>query len=142
MKPRPGTAEIRHTPLLPYRTVTLPPCEGTVCRPAPPRSQSTPGRGAPVGGVCVAALAGTGLGEGGADEGCCVTDGEGLVEALAVGEACVGPGLPACQAGGVSMTTGAERAAGGLWLVDPTTNWTVARTAVTLAAVHDSHMSR
>lgn len=40
------------------------------------------------------------------------------------------------------MTTGAERATGGLWLVDPTTNWTVASTAVTLAAVHDSHMSR
>lgn len=141
-KPRPGTAEIRHTPRLRYRTVTLPPCEGTVCRPAPPCWQSTPDRGALVRGASGEALAGVGLGEGAADEGRCTTVGEGLVDALAVGEARSGPGLPACQAGGVSMTTGAERATGGLWLVDPTTNWTVASTAVTLAAVHDSHMSR
>lgn len=40
------------------------------------------------------------------------------------------------------MTTGADRATGGVCLVEPTTNWTVPSTAVTLAAVHDSHMSR
>lgn len=48
----------------------------------------------------------------------------------------------ACQAGGVSTTMGADRATGGVCLVEPTTNWTVASTAVTLAAVHDSHMSK
>lgn len=142
LKPRLGIAEIRHTPLLPYRTVTLPPCEGTVCRPAPPCSQST-GLGAPARGVPVEAFAGVGLGEG---EGRCVNVGEGLAEAAADGdgdgETCSGDGLPASQAGGVSMTTGADRATGGVCLVDPTTNWTVASTAVTLAAVHDSHMSR
>lgn len=113
-----------------------------MCTPAPPCAQSTSDRGALVRGASDEALAGAGLGEGGADEGDCVTVGEGLGEALAVGEARSGPGLPACQAGGVSMTTGAERATGGWCLVDPTTNWTVASTAVTLAAVHDSHMSR
>ncbi|RSS61524.1 hypothetical protein EF918_31750 [Streptomyces sp. WAC06614] len=29
-KPRPGMAEMRHTPRPPKRTVALPPCEGTV----------------------------------------------------------------------------------------------------------------
>ncbi|AWZ17590.1 hypothetical protein DRB96_42300 [Streptomyces sp. ICC1] len=48
----------------------------------------------------------------------------------------------ASQAGGVSTTTGADLATGGVCLVEPTTNWTVPSTAVTLAAVHDSHMSR
>lgn len=140
LKPGLGTAEIRHTPRAPYRTVTLPPCDGTVCRPAPPCSQSTPVLGALVPGAPDEALAREGVA--GEEEGGCVSVGEGLAEAVAVGEAWSGAWLPACQAGGVSMTTGAERATGGVCLVDPTTNWTVARTAVTLAAVHDSHMSR
>lgn len=140
LKPVLGTAEIRHTPRLPYRTVTLPPCEGTVCRPAPPCSQSTPLFGALVPGLPDEALAGEGVA--GEEEGRCVTEGEGLAEAVAAGEAWSGAWLPVSQAGGVSMTTGAERATGGECLVDPTTNWTVASTAVTLAAVHDSHMSR
>ncbi len=40
------------------------------------------------------------------------------------------------------MTVGADRATGGVCLVVPTTNWTVTSTAVTLVAVHDSHMNR
>lgn len=59
------------------------------------------------------------------------------------GDGVPGEGLwPACHAGGVSMTTGADRATGGVWRVVPTTNRTVPSTAATLAAVHDSHMSR
>ncbi|KMO94382.1 hypothetical protein ACS04_29940 [Streptomyces roseus] len=138
MKPRSGTAEIRHTPRLPYRTVTLPPCEGTVYRPAPPSAQSTPPFGAPVRGAPAEALAGVGEAAGG--EGRCDTGGEGLADALGAGA--LGDGVVACHAGGVSMTVGAERATGGVCRVEPTTNWTVASTAVTLAAVHDSHMSR
>lgn len=139
LKPRLGIAEIRHTPLLPYRTVALPPCEGTVCRPAPPCSQSTAGFGAAVRGGAEEVLAG----EGAAAEGegrCVVTVGEGLADGL--GDTGSGDGLPASQAGGVSMTIGADRATGGVCRVEPTTNWTVASTAVTLAAVHDSHRSR
>ncbi|MCC0093785.1 hypothetical protein K7B10_03065 [Streptomyces flavotricini] len=134
MKPRSGTAEIRHTPRLPYRTVTLPPCEGTVYKPAPPSAQSTE----LFEGLVRGALAGVaGAAEG---DGFCVTEGEGLADAL--GDGVLGAGVPACHAGGVSMTVGAERATGGVCRVEPTTNWTVASTAVTLAAVHDSHMSR
>ncbi|KJY16394.1 hypothetical protein ADK53_07780 [Streptomyces sp. WM6373] len=137
MKPRLGIAEIRHTPRLPYRTVTLPPCEGTVYRPAPPSSQSTL-RGAAVLGAPDVAL--TGVGAAVVGEGRCEAVGEGLAET--VGDGVSAGGLPACQAGGVSMTVGADRATGGVCRVEPTTNWTVASTAVTLAAVHDSHMSR
>lgn len=43
---------------------------------------------------------------------------------------------------GESKTVGAERATGGVGLVEPTTKWTVRITAVTLAAVQVSHMSR
>ncbi|MFF3013259.1 hypothetical protein [Streptomyces sp. NPDC057939] len=50
--------------------------------------------------------------------------------------------VTASQAGGDSTTVGAERATGGVCRVEPTTNWTVASTAVTLVAVHDSHMNR
>lgn len=135
LKPRSGTAEIRHTPRLPYRTVTLPPCEGTVYRPAPPPSQSTV-FGAATRGVSGEAL--TGARDAAEGEGRCV--GEGL--AVSVGDGALGDGVPACHAGGVSMTVGADRATGGVCLVEPTTNWTVRSTAVTLAAVHDSHMSR
>ncbi|MFF7300089.1 hypothetical protein ACN6AT_30630 [Streptomyces sp. JL4002] len=139
LKPRLGMAEIRHTPRLPYRTVTLPPWEGTVCSPAPPSSQSTDVRGA-----VDRELTAEALGEPGVEalgEGFCVAVGDGLAEG--VGDAGSGDGLcPASQAGGVSMTMGADRATGGECRVEPTTNWTVASTAVTLAAVHDSHMSR
>lgn len=140
LKPRLGTAEIRHTPRLPYRTVTLPPCEGTVCRPGPPVPQSTPGLGAAVRAVAE----GFADGEDGAEGvGASVTVGEGLGDAEAVGDG--GPGEVFCtagHAGGESKTMGADRATGGVWRVEPTTNWTVASTAVTLVAVHDSHMNR
>ncbi|WP_234330995.1 hypothetical protein [Streptomyces sp. NRRL F-4474] len=137
LKPRLGTAEIRHTPRLPYRTVTFPPWEGTVYRPAPPSSQST-FLGAGVLGAPVVAL--TGVGAAAVGEGLCDAVGEGPADA--VGDGVSADGLPACQAGGVSTTVGADRATGGVCRVEPTTNWTVASTAVTLAAVHDSHMSR
>lgn len=137
LKPRLGTAEIRHTPRLPYRTVTFPPCAGTVYRPAPPSSQST-FLGAGVRGAPDVAL--TGVGAAVVGEGLCDAVGEGLADAD--GDGVSAGGLPACQAGGVSMTVGADRATGGVCRVEPTTNWTVASTAVTLAAVHDSHMSR
>ncbi|MFJ3922178.1 hypothetical protein [Streptomyces sp. NPDC090022] len=70
--------------------------------------------------------------------------GDAVGEALAdgLGDGAGGEGLGAVQAGGVSMTVGADRATGGVCRVEPTTYWTVASTAVTLAAVHDSHMSR
>lgn len=80
LNPRLGTAEIRHTPRLPYRTVTLPPCAGTVCRPGPPSSQSTAGFGAVVRGAPVEAFAGAGVeGEG---DGRSVAVGEALADAL------------------------------------------------------------
>lgn len=138
LKPRSGTAEIRHTPRLPYRTVTLPPWEGTVYRPAPPSAQSRALFEVLVRGAPAEALAG--VGDAAEGDGRCEGEGEGLADAL--GEAVLGAGVPACHAGGVSMTVGAERATGGVCRVEPTTNWTVASTAVTLAAVHDSHMSR
>ncbi|GGS30368.1 hypothetical protein Snoj_33650 [Streptomyces nojiriensis] len=72
-----------------------------------------------------------------------VTVGEGLGDAEAVGDGGAGEGsCAACHAGGESKTMGADRATGGVWRVEPTTNWTVASTAVTLVAVHDSHMNR
>lgn len=139
LNPRPGIAEIRHTPPLPYRTVTLPPCEGTVCRPGPPSSQSTEGFGAVVRGVPVEAFAGVDVDAEG--DGCPVAVGEPLADGL--GDCGLGDWpCPACHAGGESKTIGADRATGGVCLVEPTTNWTVTSTAVTLAAVHDSHMSR
>ncbi|MGW6845528.1 hypothetical protein [Streptomyces sp. NPDC054958] len=83
-------------------------------------------------------------GEDGAEGvGASVTVGEGLGDAEAVGDG--GPGEGSCtgnHAGGESKTMGADRATGGVCLVEPTTNWTVASTAVTLVAVHDSHMNR
>lgn len=41
-----------------------------------------------------------------------------------------------------AKSVGADCATGAVGLVDPTTKWTVMMTAVTLAAVHDSQMSR
>ncbi|WP_246574570.1 hypothetical protein [Streptomyces genisteinicus] len=45
-------------------------------------------------------------------------------------------------AGEAAKPSGADRATGAVGLVEPTTKWTVSMTAVTLAAVHDSQMSR
>ncbi|MFI9063752.1 hypothetical protein ACIGQE_17975 [Streptomyces sp. NPDC053429] len=78
------------------------------------------------------------------DDGCAAgTVGEAVADVDGDVDGVLGAGLaPACHAGGVSMTTGADRATGGVCRVVPTTNWTVPSTAATLAAVHDSHMSR
>ncbi|MFD3538569.1 hypothetical protein ACFWUQ_03605 [Streptomyces sp. NPDC058662] len=74
-------------------------------------------------------------------DGRSVAGGGTLAEGLGGGS--LGEGLGGgSHAGGESMTTGAARATGGVRLVDPTTNWTVASTAVTLVTVHDSHMSK
>ncbi|MEU0373834.1 hypothetical protein ABZ070_26945 [Streptomyces sp. NPDC006283] len=44
--------------------------------------------------------------------------------------------------GAAAKSFGADCATGAVGLVEPTTKWTVIITAVTLAAVHDSQMSR
>ncbi|MFI1398070.1 hypothetical protein [Streptomyces sp. NPDC020681] len=44
--------------------------------------------------------------------------------------------------GEAAKSVGADCATGAVGLVDPTTKWTVMMTAVTLAAVQDSQMSR
>ncbi|MFF3325294.1 hypothetical protein [Streptomyces sp. NPDC002889] len=46
------------------------------------------------------------------------------------------------ECGEAAKSFGADCATGAVGLVDPTTKWTVIMTAVTLAAVHDSQMSR
>ncbi|NEB58522.1 hypothetical protein G3I61_01975 [Streptomyces diastaticus] len=143
MKPRFGTAEIRHTPPPPNRTVALPPSDGTVYTPAPPSSHpgSPPaagGRGAVVRGL------GVGVGAGGdADGSRLVRDGAGL-GARRVGD---GPGvavtvLDTVGRGGSGSSFGAVCATGAVGRVEPTTKWIVMMTAVTLAAVQDSQMSR
>lgn len=137
LKPRLGIAEIRQTPRLPYRTVTLPPCEGTVCRPGPPSWQSTAGFGEVVRVLPEEDFEGAGVDAEG--------DGRsvGVGEAFADGDDGLGdPPCPASHAGGESKTIGADRATGGVCRVEPTTNWTVTSTAVTLVAVHDSQMNR
>ncbi|MFF0511339.1 hypothetical protein [Streptomyces sp. NPDC004250] len=141
VKPWFGTAEIRHTPEPPNRTVALPPSEGTVYTPAPPSSHpgsppSPGGRGEVVGAVGV----GFAVGLGGF---VLVRDGVGLGFRLA-GEArgegfAVLDGLGAGEAGG---SFGADCATGAVGRVEPTTKWIVMMTAVTLAAVHDSQMIR
>ncbi|GAA1593819.1 hypothetical protein GCM10009731_54230 [Streptomyces globosus] len=108
-----------------------------MCRPAPPSSQSGEDftgvdREAPVEGLAGVGEPADGDGRGVAAELLGEGDGEGLADGF----------VTASHAGGVLTTTGADRATGGVCLVEPTTNWTVPSTAVTLAAVHDSHMSR
>jgi hypothetical protein len=147
VKPRVGTAETRHTPVLPNRTDARPPADWMVCTPEPPSPQSVnsvpvpvapPSAGLPVfDGVGVAGLvvllAADGLTEGLVGLGALlVADGLGSDRR---------PALRACSDGEEKMV-GAERATGGVGLVEPTTKCTVRITAVTLTAVQDSHMSR
>lgn len=89
-KPRLGIAEIRHTPRLPYRTVALPPCEGTVCRPAPPSSQSTEVLDAAVRGNAEELLAGVGAA---GEDGCADTVGGATADGD--GDGSLGAGLVA-----------------------------------------------
>ena len=118
LKPRPEIAEIRHTPRLPYRTVTLPPCEGTVCRPGPPSWQSTAGG---FGAVVRPAVEEVLVGVEAEGDGRSVAEGGTLAEGLGGGS--LGEGLGGgSHAGGESMTVGADRATGGVRLVEPTTN--------------------
>ncbi|ALC19833.1 hypothetical protein ACH46N_01125 [Streptomyces pristinaespiralis] len=67
------------------------------------------------------------------------------VRTLGVGSALgEGEGLAAGEddRGAAAKSLGADCATGAVGLVEPTTKWTVIITAVTLAAVHDSQMSR
>ncbi|MFJ8078139.1 hypothetical protein ACIQ7Q_30470 [Streptomyces sp. NPDC096176] len=71
-----------------------------------------------------------------------VLDGEGL-RALGFGLGLrEGLGRGDAEACGAAKSFGADCATGAVGLVEPTTKWTVIITAVTLAAVHDSQMSR
>lgn len=143
VKPWFGTAEIRHTPPPPNRTVALPPSDGTVYTPAPPSSH--PGSPPPPGdrGGVVRALGvgvGVGVGPGGSS---LVRDGVGR------GARLVGDGLGVAVTvldtvgrGGAGSSFGAVCATGAVGRVEPTTKWIVMMTAVTLAAVQDSQMIR
>lgn len=143
VKPWFGTAEIRHTPPPPNRTVALPPSDGTVYTPAPPSSQ--PGSPPPAGGRgAVECGLGVGVGVGvGSGGSALVRDGAGL------GGRLVGDGLGVAVTvletvgrGGAGSSLGAVCATGAVGRVDPTTKWMVMMTAVTLAAVQDSQMIR
>ncbi|WP_399894449.1 hypothetical protein ACGH7X_37345 [Streptomyces sp. BBFR51] len=141
MNPWFGTAEIRHTPLPPNRTVTLPPSDGTVYTPAPPSSH--PVSPPPVGcaeGVVRALGVGVGVGSGGF---ALVRDGDGLGFRLVgdgLGEGC--SVLVTVGRGDGGSSFGAVCATGAVGRVEPTTKWIVMMTAVTLAAVQDSQMIR
>lgn len=134
-KPGSGTAETKHTLSLPYWTVTLPPSEGTVCSPGPPPHLEADGRGVDVTGVRVAVGEGVRV-VGGGDDG----DAGGVVGAFGV-VATDEAGTPT-RTDGEGYTACTDRAAGGVGRVRPITKYTVSITAVTLAAVHDSHMRR
>lgn len=143
-----GTAETRHTPPLPYLTVAWPPSDWMVWTPTPPCSQyavdpETACRYEVAVGEAVAAEAVRGVG----DFFVAVRVGAGRWEADTAAGVLAGAGLVARTVGdavadGETKTVGAERATGGVGLVEPTTKWTVRITAVTLAAVQVSHMSR
>lgn len=142
-----GTAEMRHTPPLPKRTVALPPWDAMVCTPEPPSAHpaaapSAPGPGVTGGGAgVVVRVAGEGLvvrGSAVVRVGAALGLREGVGLGVRDGEA-DGDGEAAGEA---AKPSGADRATGAVGLVEPTTKWTVSMTAVTLAAVHDSQMSR
>ncbi|PZT71391.1 hypothetical protein DN402_04100 [Streptomyces sp. SW4] len=144
MKPRCGTAEIRHTLSSPKRTVTLPPSDGTVYTPDPPASHRGPpalvsgGRDAAVG----LGGGGEGVWRGGADVRDGVGAGDGVVLRLGDG---LGDGRALSVADGrgdAGSSLGADCATGAVGRVEPTTKWIVRMTAVTLAVVHDSQMIR
>ncbi|CUM35691.1 hypothetical protein BN2537_347 [Streptomyces venezuelae] len=136
-KPGSGTAETKHTLSRPYWTVTLPPSEGTVCSPGPPLHFEADGRGVDVTGARVAEGDGEGVrvvgGGGEGDAGVVV----GAFGVVATDEA----GTPT-RTDGEGYTAWTDRAEGGVGRVRPMTKCTVSITAVTLAAVHDSHMRR
>ena len=118
-----------------------------MCTPEPPSSQppwSAEGwAGCSVGGGGVVRAAGVGVAVRGFSV---VRDGVGDgVGALVAGRGLEGgEGLAAGEddCGEAMKPSGADCATGAVGLVEPTTKWTVIITAVTLAAVHDSQMSR
>lgn len=138
VKPRLGTAEIRHTRPPPNRTVVFPPREGTVCTPEPASAQPaslppvSPGRGV---GRAVGVR-----GAGGSGDVSAVRDGVGRgVRVLRDG---LGDGGGDADRVAAGRSLGADCATGAVGRVEPTTKWMVTMTAVTLAAVQDSHISR
>ncbi|MCX4529585.1 MULTISPECIES: hypothetical protein [unclassified Streptomyces] len=127
----------------------MPPVDGTVCGPDPPSSQLCFGvvRGAPTGAEGDPEARVPGAGEREAlvaeteGEELCGPEAEGEADALAEAEAEPGP-EPEPDGLGEGNTVGADRATGGFGRVEPATKSTVAMTAVTLAAVQETHMSR
>ncbi|MGW0554133.1 hypothetical protein ACWDZ6_08050 [Streptomyces sp. NPDC002926] len=120
--------------------MTDPPWDEMVCTPEPPSSQPwLEGVDGLSGGRELVRAAGVGVAVRGFAallEGV----GSGLVLAEALG---VGSGRAVAEARAeAAKSVGADCATGAVGLVDPTTKWTVMMTAVTLAAVHDSQMSR
>lgn len=125
--------------------MALPPRDEMVCTPEPPSWQPWfPAGFSSDGGSCGLGVA---RGVGGRDS-------RGLPAVfVGVGSGCrrealgegVGLGERVGRAEGVGeaeKSSGADCATGAVGLVEPTTKWTVNITAVTLAVVHDSQMSR
>ncbi|GGO85180.1 hypothetical protein [Wenjunlia tyrosinilytica] len=110
-----------------------------MCTPAPPSPQST-AEPSPEGGRWVAVLSTGVLGRGFGLAA--LGDGEGdRFEALGLGLG-FSDFADVTDASGDEVTTaGMSRATGGVGRVEPTTNRTARITAVTLRAVHDSHMT-
>ncbi|MER7952145.1 hypothetical protein ABTY59_32620 [Streptomyces sp. NPDC096079] len=108
-----------------------------MCNPGPPLHFAPDGRGVDGTGARVAEGDGEGVrGVGGGDAGDAVVVG-GALGVVATDEA----GTPT-RTDGEGYTAWTDRAAGGVGRVRPMTKYTVSITAVTLAAVHDSHMRR
>ncbi|WP_254404989.1 hypothetical protein [Streptomyces sp. AC627_RSS907] len=147
VKPWSGTAEIRHTPPAPKRTVALPPSDGTVYTPDPPSSH--PGSPPPADGSGgVARAVGVGVGAG-VRLGSRVFSPVRVRDGVGPGSRLVADGLgerfavfDAVGRGDAGSSSGADCATGAVGRVEPTTKWIVMMTAVTLAAVHDSQMIR
>ncbi|MEU7070012.1 hypothetical protein AB0B30_04390 [Streptomyces narbonensis] len=108
-----------------------------MCNPGPPLHFEAECRGVDVAGGRVAAGDGEGVRVvGGGDEG------DAGVVAGAFGVVATEDAGTPTRTDGEGYTAWTDRAAGGVGRVRPMTKYTVSITAVTLAAVHDSHMRR
>ncbi|MFE5483917.1 hypothetical protein [Streptomyces sp. NPDC056527] len=105
-----------------------------MCNPGPPLHFETDGRG--VDGTGARVTEGEGVRVVGGGE-----EGDAGVGVGAFGVATDEAGTPT-RTDGEGYTAWTDRAAGGVGRVRPMTKYTVSITAVTLAAVHDSHMRR
>ncbi|MFI2372120.1 hypothetical protein [Streptomyces sp. NPDC018833] len=124
----------------------MPPWDEIVCTPEPPSWHPSPGStpdgsdGSAGGGGVVrgagAGVTGRGFAVVGDGLGVAVRLGFGFGFGEGVGRA----DTEACGAAAKSL--GADCATGAVGRVEPTTKWIVIMTAVTLAAVHDSQISR